>query len=292
MTASSGSSVAASLPSAGSGTLDADWMLQCQARHDLPPARPRVPLALAIGRDAGRVVGSLEPELATELAGTGRLRRGPGSAWHLEVRSAADVNSAWAALADSLLRAGRVSGWRGELLDVLDADGDRCGAIERAAVRALGMSTRAVHLVLSDPAGHVWVQQRALDKAVDPGLWDTTVGGLVAAGESIETTLERETWEEAGLRPVQFGRAEPFGRFTVRRPVADGYMVEHIDMFRAVAAPGVVPRNQDGEVAGFECLARAELIERIRAGVFTGEAALVLAHWSLAANQEAGPGNS
>jgi 8-oxo-dGTP pyrophosphatase MutT (NUDIX family) len=162
---------------------------------------------------------------------------------------------------------------------VTDAHHSLVSVIERAAVRPLGIATQAVHLVACDPSGGVWVQQRALDKAVDPGLWDTTMGGLVSARESVSQTLARETWEEAGLLIDELRELAPFGRFTVRRPTPDGYMVEHIHMFEAVLAGAMQPVNQDGEVARFECLTRAALVERLQADAFTLEAGAILAAW-------------
>ena len=76
-------------------------------------------------------------------------------------------------------------------------------------MRPLGITTHAVHLVGWTPDGAVWVQQRAHDKATDPGLWDTTMGGLVTAGESIAATLMRETEEEAGLAVERSSRSPP-----------------------------------------------------------------------------------
>ena len=105
------------------------------------------------------------------------------------------------------------------------------------------------------------------------------MGGLVAAGESNAQALARETWEEAGLRVEALCELAAFGRFTVRRPVADGYMVEHIEMFEAVAPEGLAPLNQDGEVERFECVDRAALVERLHADGFTLEAAMILARW-------------
>ena len=54
-------------------------------------------------------------------------------------------------------------------------------------------------------------------------------------------------------------------------------MVERIDWFHATVPEGVVPVNQDGEVAHFECLTHGEVHERLARGAFTPEAALVLA---------------
>ena len=259
--------------------LSADWLAALRQRIDRPPARPRSDLALQVGEAAAVTIGSIDATLALELAGAGLAVRDVGSCWQVEVPDRGAVDPTFARIAACLRASGRASPWRDELLDVSDAQGQVVGAIERAAVRPLGIATRAVHLVVGDAAGSVWVQRRALDKAVDPGLWDTTMGGLMAAGESVAETLRRETWEEAGLRLDQLLDVQAFGRFTVKRPLPEGYMVEHIEMFRAVAVEGVRPVNQDGEVAAFECIGRAELLARLQAEAFTLEAANMLAHW-------------
>lgn len=256
------------------------WLQGLRERLDAPPRRPRAPLCLANADRAGAVVvGSIESALARRLADAGLAMRRAGDVWQIEVPATAAVDPALAALARWLHSNGQAAAWRGELLPVVDAAGDTVGAIERAAVRPLGIATHAVHLVVHDPRGHVWVQQRAFDKATDPGLWDTTVGGLMAVGESVAQTLERESWEEAGLRIVELTSVTAPGRITVRRPLDKGYMVEHIEMFEAVAPEGLAPLNQDGEVERFECVDRAALVERLHADAFTLEAAMILARW-------------
>ena len=244
------------------------------ARADLAPNAPRTPLLTA---DAAHTIGSLESPLATQLAGAGLLQPGRDEAWTLPAGASPDA--ALAAIA-RWMHTNRFGGrWRDELLSVVDVHGTPVAAIERAAVRPLGIATHAVHLVGHCADGRVWVQQRALDKATDPGLWDTLMGGLVSASESIPTTLARETWEEAGLQIEALHDVRAFGRTTVRRPVADGYMVEHIEMFEALVPDALAPLNQDGEVAQFARLTLAQLRERLNAEQFTLEAALILAHW-------------
>jgi len=256
------------------------WLRTLRERLDQPPAQPRAPLGLAVGSAlAPAVIGSIESTLALELAGAGLPLRDAGDAWHIEVPDGAAIDPAFAAIAQWLLANGRSGASRNELLAVVDDTGRSLGAIERAVVRPLGISTHAVHLVVRDERGHVWVQKRAFDKATDPGRWDTTVGGLVAAGESIAWTLTRETWEEAGLRVKALHALASFGHFTVHRPVTDGYMVEHIEMVEAVVPAGVTPENQDGEVERFECVDRATLVERLHADAFTLEAAMILVRW-------------
>jgi 8-oxo-dGTP pyrophosphatase MutT (NUDIX family) len=101
----------------------------------------------------------------------------------------------------------------------------------------------------------------------------------MCAQESVQQTLERETWEEAGLRMDQLEELGSVGTLTVRRPLPDGYMVEHIHMFEACVPDGLLPVNQDGEVERFDCLAVPVLIEGLQSGRFTLEAALIHARW-------------
>jgi 8-oxo-dGTP pyrophosphatase MutT (NUDIX family) len=221
---------------------------------------------------ATAAIGSVEPDLAQALVAAGLPLRAGDGGWRID--GAADASLA--AIARWLHGQGIGSRWRGELLAVTDEQGRSVAAVERAVVRPLGIVTHAVHLVGVTPAGAVWVQRRALDKATDPGLWDTLMGGLVVAHEAVPETLERETWEEAGLRLDALHDLAGRGRVTVRRPVPDGYMVERVEVFVATVPDGVVPANRDGEVERFECLAPDALGARLRADAFTLEAALVL----------------
>lgn len=241
-----------------------------RARAAQPAVRPREPLCLD-----GVACGSIEPALARQLADAGLPLRAHDGRWSVD----GPADAALEAIARWLHANGHGGRWRDETLAVAADDGRVLGAVERAAVRALGIATRAVHLVGTTPAGEVWVQQRALDKAVDPGLLDTLVGGLAAAGESTHETLERETWEEAGLRLPALQALRPLGTLRVRRPVSDGYMVEDLEMFEAVVPDGVEPANQDGEVMAFQRLTPGALADAIEADRFTLEAALIHAHW-------------
>lgn len=252
--------------------LHPEWLRGLHDRADRPPAAPRVDLRLhRVGPRIGSIEASALPAMfaaALPLVsdGTGAALDGPPDA-------------ALATVARWLHDHGLAGGWRDELLAVPDENDVPVAAVERAAVRPLGITTRAVHLVGRTADGRIWLQQRAADKATDPNLWDTLMGGLIAAGESVAQALERETWEEAGLRLAELHALKAPGRVVVRRPVAEGYMVEHIEVYDALVPDARVPENQDGEVQRFECVSRAALVERIEADRFTLEAALVLALW-------------
>ena len=251
--------------------MTADWLDALRRRADQPPLAVRAVLHVGPG-DAE--VGSIEPALAMRIAAAGLPLVARTRGWYV---TGADANAALARIAEWLCAQGLASAWRDELLSVTDAAGVPVARVERAAVRALGITTHAVHLVGHAEQGGVWVQQRAFDKATDPGLWDTLMGGLVAAGETIAATLARETWEEASLRIDALRDVTARGTLTVRRPVRDGYMIEHLHVFEGVVPAGLVPLNQDGEVEAFARWGVEALQERLRVGAFTLEAALILA---------------
>ncbi|MEE4214159.1 MAG: NUDIX domain-containing protein [Bacteroidales bacterium] len=56
-----------------------------------------------------------------------------------------------------------------------------------------------IHLHILNSDGHLFLQKRSMNKDIQAGKWDTSVGGHVDPGETIEQALHREAREEAGL---------------------------------------------------------------------------------------------
>ena len=257
-----------------------DWLKSLQAEANQEPALARVPFYAQ-----NKKIGSVEPVFMHRLAfqtiknGREKLLKEEQSGWHLMLGKS-DVTTCLNKLADLLRHAGLAGAWRNEQLAVRDELGTQVGTIERAAVRPLGIATLAVHLVGQTTDGRFWVQQRALNKPNDPGKWDTLMGGMVSSGDTVETALERETWEEAGLRMDDLQNLRYGGRQNNVRPSGDGangYMQESIEWFTCTVPDGLTPNNQDGEVAQFALMNEAQLLVAMQRGDFTIEAALITA---------------
>ena len=248
------------------------WRARLQSQVDRPPMRPRVPLWWQ-----GQRIGSVEPGFFPYAGITGNgLVRGSAAGWHVE---GDDLSQSLASVANLLRERKLTHVWRDELLAVRSETGEVLGVVERAAVRPLGVPTHAVHLVGLDAQGRHWAQKRAMSKPTDPGLWDTLVGGMVPASDTVEQALERETWEEAGLRVADLHDVRYGGQVVTRRPsgeVPHGYVVEVLDWYCCGVPEGMQPANQDGEVEEFRQMACDEVARRLQAWEFTLDAAAIL----------------
>lgn len=59
-----------------------------------------------------------------------------------------------------------------------------------------------VHLHVINKEGQLFLQKRAATKDIQPGKWDTSVGGHVDYGEKIIDALTREAREELGISNI------------------------------------------------------------------------------------------
>ena len=89
-----------------------------------------------------------------------------------------------------------------EMLDLVD-DGNRIvGRVSRGSVHGNpSLQHRAVHVFVRNSDGDLFLQKRSGDKRIQPGKWDTSVGGHVQAGQSYEEAAVREATEELGIAP-------------------------------------------------------------------------------------------
>jgi 16S rRNA (adenine1518-N6/adenine1519-N6)-dimethyltransferase len=87
-----------------------------------------------------------------------------------------------------------------EEFTVVDEQDRSKGAAPRSQVHANNLLHRAVHLLIFNPAGEVFLQLRSRGKDRHPLAWDSSAAGHVNAGEDYDQTAPRELLEELGIK--------------------------------------------------------------------------------------------
>ena len=178
-----------------------------------------------------------------------------------------------------LAKQGAISGWRHETYAIRVRLRDKpLFHLERAAMRFFGLTSQAAHLngfVRSDRGLRLWMGRRRPTKEIDPGRLDTLVGGGIPSGQDARQTLVRECFEGAGIEPALAKRAKPAGMLEICNEEPAGLHSEILHAHDLELAADFRPRNVDGEVAEFHCLAASEVADRIANGEFTVDAGLL-----------------
>lgn len=91
-----------------------------------------------------------------------------------------------------------------EIFPVVDDEGNTIGEAARSLCHdGKNMLLHpVVHLHLFNTYGELFLQKRSAMKDIQPGKWDTSVGGHISPGESVEEALAREVKEEIGINWV------------------------------------------------------------------------------------------
>ena len=88
-----------------------------------------------------------------------------------------------------------------EIWDIYNEDRTLSGRImERGSEFQKGAYHLVVHGCVFNAKGELLIQQRQPYKHGWPNLWDISVGGSAISGETSQTALEREIFEELGLK--------------------------------------------------------------------------------------------
>lgn len=88
-----------------------------------------------------------------------------------------------------------------ELFPLVDESGRIIGKATRSECHSGSKLLHpVVHLHVFNRKGAWLLQKRSVAKDIQPGKWDTSVGGHVDYGETVEQALLREAREELGIR--------------------------------------------------------------------------------------------
>lgn len=147
-----------------------------------------------------------------------------------------------------------------EIFPVVDESGRVTGSATRGECHGGSRLLHpVVHLHVFDASGRLYLQKRPDWKDIQPGKWDTAVGGHVDYGEEVDVALRREAREELGLEDFD---PEALGSYVFE----SARERELVNAFRCVIT--TVPRPSD-ELDGGRFWSPEEIAANIGKGVFT-----------------------
>ena len=152
---------------------------------------------------------------------------------------------------------------RDEIFPVVDEQGRVVGSARRSEVHGNPKLVHpVVHCLVVNTRGDLLLQRRSLRKDIQPGRWDTSVGGHVAFGETIEQALLREMQEEIGLDAKSVTPTELYQY--VHRNAIESELVHTY----ACVSDGPFARQQD-EIDELRFWSIAEIERSLHSAVFT-----------------------
>jgi 16S rRNA (adenine1518-N6/adenine1519-N6)-dimethyltransferase len=134
-----------------------------------------------------------------------------------------------------------------ETFPIVDKNDRILGYASRSEVHGNNLLHRAVHILIFNEAGDVYLQQRSRWKDRHPLKWDSSAAGHVAARESYDETARRELKEELGV-------SVPLQKIS-KLPAAPCIDHEFIWLYRGVVSGDLVPNKCEIERAAFFPLA-------------------------------------
>lgn len=147
-----------------------------------------------------------------------------------------------------------------EIFPVVDEQGNILGAATRGECHGGSRLLHpVVHLHVFNSQGDLYLQRRPLWKDIQPGRWDTAVGGHVDLGESVDMALRREAREELGLEGFV---AEPLSTYVFK----SARERELVYTFRTTWDGPVCPSD---ELDGGRFWTPDEIRQQLGKGVFT-----------------------
>ncbi len=147
-----------------------------------------------------------------------------------------------------------------ELFPVVDEDGNIVGTATRGECHGGSKLLHpVVHLHVFDGKGNLFLQKRPEWKDIQPGKWDTSVGGHVDLGEDVSSALKREVSEELGIE-------EFVPEFIVSYVFESDRERELVFVHKTVYDGPILP---SAELDGGRFWSREEIVSNIASGVFT-----------------------
>ena len=154
-----------------------------------------------------------------------------------------------------------------ELFPLVNEQGELIGKASRKLCHSGSFLLHpVVHLHVFNTAGQLFLQKRSLDKDIQPGMWDTSVGGHVDYEETVGVAdwvlpaLQREASEELGI--IEF---TPF--FVMLYTFRSAFEYELVHTYYTVFDGPLTPDAVEiSEGRFWDC---SEILANLGAGIFT-----------------------
>jgi len=145
-----------------------------------------------------------------------------------------------------------------EIFEIFDEHDCLIGTAKRSECHGNpGLIHRTAHVVVYHPDGRILLQRRSMNKDIQPGKWDTAVGGHVMPGETYEQAAVREMTEELGLPETT-----PL-KFLFDSRIRNNIESENVRIFSAVSAgPFNFQKEEIDEVAFWDVQALKQFENR------------------------------
>lgn len=148
-----------------------------------------------------------------------------------------------------------------ELWDVYNRDKTKTGkTMVRGEKIKKGSYRLVVHACIFNSKGEMLIQQRQPFKSGWPNMWDITIGGSAVSGETSQTAIEREIFEEIGLK-IDLQNIQPHLTINFDTSFDDVYLIE-----REIDIKDLVLQYE--EVQKVEWATLDEILQKIDNGIF------------------------
>jgi isopentenyldiphosphate isomerase len=149
-----------------------------------------------------------------------------------------------------------------EIFDVVNERDEVTGQLPRREVHRLGLKHRAVHVLVFNRAGQIFLQKRSMRKDIWPGAWDSSASGHLDTGEDYDACAVRELREEIGLRVTDTAPASSIQEHPNTPHPASGHPLPSADEGRGESTISSscsrhpLPSRSEGRGQGEGCLTR------------------------------------
>ncbi len=145
-----------------------------------------------------------------------------------------------------------------EFFNIVDINGNAIGKASRDDCHSGSKLLHPViHIHIFNSKKELLLQKRKFNKDIQPGKWDTSVGGHIQAGESLENALIREAKEETGI-DINLNKIIPLKKYIYESEIEKEYINSFIYFFNGKI---IFQKSEIDEVNFFSFIDILELIK-------------------------------